>query len=90
MDRFFHYQLYNRINPSFEMINEKKNSRKTALTSMVEVFFVVVIARCNFTPEFKPHNVSQIMFPQHCSYYSDNKRASVMFYKIGYIFLICQ
>lgn len=28
--------------------------------------------------------------PQHRSYYSDNKRASVMFYKIGYVFLICQ
>lgn len=30
------------------------------------------------------------MPPQHCSYYSDNKRASVMSYKIGYVFLICQ
>lgn len=26
---------------------------------------------------------------QHYSYYSDNKRASVIFYKIGYVFLIC-
>lgn len=39
----------------------------------------------NFTRGF---HKSAAVPPQHCSYYSDNKRASNMSYKIGYVFLI--
>lgn len=51
-------------------------------------FFLVVRAGCNFTTQCFTNSLS--VPPQHCSYYSDNKKASVMFYKTGCVFLICQ
>lgn len=47
-----------------------------------------VISPLSLTTQCFTNSVS--VPPQHCSYYSDNKGASVMFYKIGYVFLICQ
>lgn len=62
---------------------------KTTFTSTVRLFSEwAVISPLSLTTQCFTNSLS--MPPQHCSYYSDNKRASVMSYKIGYVFLICQ
>lgn len=60
-------------------------------TSTARLFLLweqAVISSLSLTTQCLTNSVS--VPTQHCSYYSDNKRASVVSYKIGYVFLICQ